>query len=214
MDLSTIDGLSEEQTAKLSALFDNEVGGLKNKVDELLTEKKTATAGKTEAERLTEEARQANVKMAEEKLKLSGDMEGLKTHYETQLAESTALAESRAKQAQTSLDSMHKQTALSGVLANIHDDFKSIASDKLSNMLKIGYNDDGLVKTTFTDNGVTVADSVESFNSWAKEQNQFKGILKGVDSSGAGGHQTTGGVGEGNTVQSKLGQRLKAQGIT
>ena len=36
VDLTGIEGLNEDQTAKLSALFDSEIGGLKNKVDELI----------------------------------------------------------------------------------------------------------------------------------------------------------------------------------
>jgi hypothetical protein len=52
-------------------------------------------------------------------------------------------------------------------------------------MLEIGYNDQNQLTTQFKSNGEVVANNVDEFKSWAGEQDSFKKILKGVDSSGA-----------------------------
>ena len=84
----------------------------------------------------------------------------------------------------------------------------------LSNMLEIGYNDQQQLTTQFKSNGEVVANNVDEFKSWAGEQDSFKRILKGVDSSGANTTQSQGGsAASGNDTQTNLAQRLKAQGL-
>jgi len=106
------------------------------------------------------------------------------------MAAATAKSESTAKTAQENLDKYHKGAALSETLALIHDDFKDVSKPMLSNMLKISYNDQGQVITTFEHDGVVIANNVTEFKSWASEQSSFKKILNGVNSSGAGANQS------------------------
>ena len=75
----------------------------------------------------------------------------------------------------------------------IHDDHKWNSKAMLSNMLEIGYNDQQQQVVSFKHDGNVVANNVDEFKSWANEQDSFKRILKGVDSSGAGTTQSTSG---------------------
>ena len=185
VDLTSIDGLNEEQTAKLSALFDNEIGGLKNKVDQLLGEKKTAQQGLTEKEQALEDARKAAVTAEEERLVESGRYKEALELREKETTAAIATANASALTAKDALQSRDRGDIMNKVMGNIHDDHKWNSEAMLSNMLKDGYNDQQQYAPTFEHNGVVVANSVDEFNSWASEQDSFKRILKGVDSSGA-----------------------------
>ena len=213
MDLSKFD-LSEEVTAAIQAEFTKETEGLRNKNEQLLGEKKTIQGSVAEQAQIAEDARQAAVKAEEARLKASNDMDGLKSHYETQLAEQTATANEAAKAAQQALLSRDKGSALNQVQNLIHDDFKDLAGDRLSNMLKVGYNDQQQPIITFEQDGKVVANNIDEFKSWAGEQPQFAKILKGVDSSGAGTTRSQGnGVASGKltlTEQAIQANKLKS----
>ncbi len=215
MDLSKIEGLNltEEQTAAITAQYNAETEGLRNKNEQLLGEKKNVQQSISEQAQALEDARKAAVTAEEERLKLAGDVEGLKSHYESQLAESTAAANEQAKKAQDALLSRDKGSALNKTLSLIHDDYKDLASAQLSNMLKVSYNDQGEVSTSYEHDGKVIANNVDEFKSWAAEQPAFKRILNGVDSSGADTSQSRGSASDGNTVQSKLAARLKGHGL-
>lgn len=185
VDLTGIDGLNEEQTAKLSALFDSEIGGLKNKVDELIGEKRNVQQSSQEKDQVIEDARKAAAKAHEEALIAAGKTDELKAFYEEQLATTTAELTKSAQTAKDALISRDKSDILNKVSSLIHDDFKDVSSAMLSNMLEIGYNDQQQLTTQFKHNGEVVANNVEEFKGWAGEQDSFKKILKGVDSSGA-----------------------------
>ena len=215
MDLSKIEGLTETQSAAITAILNTETEGLRNKNEQLLGEKKTMQTSVAEQAQQVEDARLAAVKANEEALKAAGDMEGLKSHYETQLAEQTASANEQATAAREALLSRDKGSVLNKALGLIHDDYKGLAEAQLSNMLKISYNDQQQPVTTFEHEGKVVANNVDEFKSWAAEQSQFKKILNGVDSSGADTTQSRSSASnDGNTVQSKLDQRLKQAGLT
>ena len=191
MDLSKFD-LSEEVTAAIQAEFTKETEGLRNKNEQLLGEKKTNQGTIAEQAQIAEDARQAAVKAEEARLKAANDMDGLKSHYEARLAEQTAAANEQAKTAREALLSRDKGSVLNQVKSLIHDDYRDLASDKLSNMLKVGYNDQQQPVTTFEHEGKVVASNIEEFKGWASEQPQFAKILKGVDSSGAGTQRSYG----------------------
>lgn len=213
VDLTKVEGLTDEQKAGLTSLFDDEIGGLKNKVEELLNEKKTVQQGLTEKEQALEDARKAAAKAHEEKLIADGKTDELKTFYEEQLAEKTAALTAEAEKASNALKSRDKADILNKVSSLVSDDFKAVAEPMLSNMLKISYNDQGQATTAFEYDGNVVATDVESFKGWASEQPAFQKILKGVDSGGAGTTQSHGG-GAVNDSDSAFKQRLKKAGLT
>ncbi len=213
MDLSNIEGLTEEQQAAITAIMEKREEGLRNKNEQLLGEKKTIQGTIAEQAQIAEDARQAAVKAEEARLKAANDMDGLKSHYEAQLAEQTAAANEQAKAAREALLSRDKGSVLNQVKSLIHDDFRDLASDKLSNMLKVGYNDQQQPVTTFEHDGKVVANNIDEFKSWAGEQPQFAKILKGVDSSGAGTQRShSDSVASGEDAAYKA--RLRAAGLT
>ena len=213
VDLTGIN-LDEEQTAKITALFDSEIGGLKNKVDELIGEKRNVQASSTEKDQIIEDARKAAAKAHEETLIASGKTDELKAFYEEQLATTTAELTATAKTAKDALTSRDRGDVMGKVMGLVHDDHKWNSEAMLSNMLEIGYNDQQQLTTQFKHNGEVVANNVDEFKSWAGEQDSFKKILKGVDSSGADTTQSrSGSATNGNDTQTKLAQRLRAKGL-
>ena len=192
VDLTGIN-LDEEQTAKITALFDSEIVGLKNKVDELIGEKRNVQASSTEKDQIIDDARKAAAKAHEETLIASGKTDELKAFYEEQLATTTAELTATAKTAKDALTSRDRGDVMGDVMGLVHDDHKWNSEAMLSNMLEIGYNDQQQLTTSFKHNGEVVANNVDEFKSWAGEQDSFKKILKGVDSSGASTTQSRGG---------------------
>lgn len=214
MDLSTIEGLTEEQRAAITALHDSSNEGLRNKNAELLSEKKAIQLTAQEQQQIAEDARQAAIKANEDALKAAGDVEGLKAHYEQQLAEQTATANELAETANNALLDRDKSAILNQALSLIHDDFKGLATAQLESMINVVYNDKGQPTASFESGGKVVANNVDEFKGWALEQDTFKRILNGVNSSGANTVQTraSGSTG-GDTVQNRLAQRLKNHGL-
>ena len=204
VDLTGIEGLNEEQSAKISALFDSEIGGLKNKVDELIGEKRNVQQTSQEKDQIIEDARKAAAKAHEETLIAAGKTDELKSFYEEQLATTTAELTATAQTAKDALTSRDRGDVLGQVMELVHDDHKFMSKDKLSNMLEIGYNDQQQLTTVFKHEGNVVANNVEEFKGWAGEQDSFKKILKGVDSSGANTTQSQGSASVTNKPYSEM----------
>ncbi len=213
MDLSNIEGLTEEQQAAITAIMEKREEGLRNKNEQLLGEKKSVQQSAAEQAQSLELARQAAVKAEEEKLVAEGKYKEALDLREKENAELTAKANEEAQKAKDALNNYHKGSILNEVKSLIHDDFKDLASDRLSNMLKIGYNDQQQPVTTFEHEGKVVANNIEEFKGWASEQPQFAKILKGVDSSGAGTQRShSDSVASGEDAAYKA--RLRAAGLT
>lgn len=216
MDLSKIEGLTEEQQAAITAMYNTDTEGLRNKNEQLLGEKKSMQTSAAEQAQIAEDARLAAVKAEEQRLISEGKTDELTKHYESQLAEQTATANEAKEKAQNALKQRDISDTLKDALPMFHDSHKTVGEVMLSNMLNISYNDQGEAITEFKHNNEVVAKSVEEFKGWASEQDTFKQYLNGVDSSGAGATNgsRSGASDAGNTIEQKLAQRLKAQGIT
>lgn len=216
MDLTKIEGLTEEQQAAIIAQYDADISGLKSKNDELLSEKKSVQQSAQEKEKALEEARKAAQDAKAKELEAQGKYEEAQKLREEERAKLVAEAEQKAELAQSNLDKYHKTSALNSVMNLIHDDFKEVSSALLSNMLNISYNDQGEAITEFKHNGEVVAKNVDEFKGWAVGQGAFKRILKGVDSSGAdstNNSRNTSGV-NGDDKDSAFKNRLKQAGLT
>ena len=214
IDLTGIDGLNEDQSAKLTALFDSEIGGLKNTVDKLIGEKRNVQQGSSEKDQVIDDARKAAVAAEESRLVESGRYKEALELREKETTAAIAQANESASTAKEALTSRDRGDVMNGVMGLIHDDHQWNSRAMLENMLEVGYNDQQQLTTAFKHNGEVVASSVSEFNGWASEQESFKRIMKGVDSSGAGTTQTNGGSAATiNTTQNKLSQRLKAKGL-
>lgn len=211
MDLSKYD-LPEDVAAAITAQYNTDTEGLRNKNEELLGEKKSVQQKIQEQAQIADDARQAAVKAEEQRLISEGKTDELKTHYEKQLAEQTATANEQAEAAKNALLERDKGTVLGKALSLIHDDYKGISEAMLSNMLKIGYNDQQQPVTTFEHEGKVVANNIDEFKGWASEQPQFKKILNGVDSSGADTQQSRSSASVANIpgLSSEKTQQVKA----
>lgn len=213
VDLTGLD-LNEEQSAKITALFDSEIGGLKNKVDELIGEKRNVQQTSTEKDQIIEDARKAAVTAEESRLVESGRYKEALELREKETTEAIATANASALTAKEALQSRDYGTSSSNLLGMFHDSHKEVGEALLSKGLKIGYNDQHQPVTTFEYGGEVVATGIDEIKGWAGEQSVFKQYLKGVDSSGADTTQSRGGSAtNGNDTQTNLAQRLKAQGL-
>ena len=185
IDYTKISGLTEDQITALTSAHNDDVSNLIINRDNIKQEKLGVQEKLTAAEQIAEDARAAATLAKEQVLKAAGDMEGLKKHYEDELATTTAELTATAKTAKDALTSRDRGDVMGKVMSLVHDDHKWNSEAMLSNMLEIGYNDQQQLTTSFKHEGNVVANNVDEFKSWAGEQDSFKKILKGVDSSGA-----------------------------
>lgn len=153
--------------------------------------------------------------LAEEKLKLAGDMDGLKAMYEKDNVESLAKLQEALDGERTSNRKVAYDKEFNSNVDMFHSDHKDAGKAMLSNALTISYNDQGEKTTSYMHDGAEVANNAKDFQSWASESGVYKQYLNGVDSSGANTTQSrASSSNDGNTVQSKLAQRLKQSGLT
>jgi hypothetical protein len=169
---------------KIAELTDANEKITKNR-DDILGEKRNAQQTSQEKDQIIEDARKAAVTAEEERLVESGRYKEALELREKETTAAIATANASALTAKDALQSRDRGDIMNKVMGNIHDDHKWNSEAMLSNMLKDGYNDQQQYAPTFEHNGVVVANSVDEFKSWAGEQDSFKRILKGVDSSGA-----------------------------
>jgi hypothetical protein len=196
----------KEMQDKLAELTDANEKITKNR-DDILGEKRsvqTAAAEKDEAIKL----------LAEEKLKLAGDMDGLKSLYAKDSAEAVAKLQDALDRERTTSRKVEYDKEYGSNVDIFHESHKSAGKAMLSNALKISYNDQGEKITSYVHDGVEVAKTAEEFKSFAAQSDDYKQYLKGVDSSGAGTMQSrSGSATSGNETKNNLAQRLKAKGL-
>ena len=214
VDFTKVEGLTPEQQTALTSMFDSEVGGLKSKVEELLSEKKSVSAKAHETESALEEARKAALSAEERRLLAEGKYEEAQKLREVERAELVAKANQEAEKSKGALESMYRGTALNQAKSLIHDDYKDFTEARLEKMIHLEYDESGAAKTVYKDGDKVIATNVDEFKSWASEQPTWQKVLNGVNSSGAGVTQSNGGAMQGNTTQSALEARLRASGIS
>ena len=189
MDLSKF-GLSEEQLTGITEAYETDVTGLKNTVNSLKGEKLTAQQLAEEANQAVKDKQTALQLAEEEKLKLAGDMDGLKSHYEKQNAEALASANSNAEKAQALIKQRDTNETKATILSKVDPAFKDFADALLTQNLTVSYDKDGkLVKEFNTGDGVVGTEA--DFLSWASEKSEaWKRVLLSANSSGANTQQT------------------------
>ena len=189
---------------KIAELTDANEKITKNR-DDILGEKRNAQQTSQEKDQIIEDARKAAVTAEEQRLVESGKYKEALELREKETTDAIAAANASALTAKDALQSRDRNDVMSKIMSSVHDDHKWNSEAMLSNMLEIGYNEQQQLTTSFKHNGNVVANSVDEFNSWAGEQDSFKRILKGVDSSGANTTQTKpGGGGENSAADAAL----------
>lgn len=215
IDYTQVPDLTESQIAALTGLHDADVSKLIINRDDIKQEKLSVQDKLVAAEQIASDARATAATAKEDALKAANDMDGLRQLYEDQLSEATANANALTKTAQEALQSRDYGTSESNLLGMFHNDHKEVGEALLSKGLKIGYNSEQQPVTTFEYGGEVVATGIDEIKSWAGNSSVFKQYLNGVDSSGANTTQSrASSSNDGNTVQSKLAQRLKQSGLT
>lgn len=213
-DLSSIEGLTDEQKATIIAMHEESEKGLKSKNEELLGEVKGYKTKVGESETAAEEARRLAAEKEEARLKAVGDVEGLKKHYEEQLASQTAQIKLEAEKSRNELMSRDKSLIKSQILNNVDPRFKVFAESMLDNTIGIDYQEDGSPKFELK-LGDKVFNDAESFLGGAKDNEAWQNVLLDAQSSGSGATQTSGGAADqSNSVQSRLASRLAQKGLT
>ena len=130
--------------------------------------------------------------LAEEKLKLAGDMDGLKSLYEKESAETIAKLQSALDGERSSNRKIEYDKEFNSNVDMFHDSHKGAGKALLSNALNVSYNDQGEKTTSYLHDGVEVAKTAEEFKAFAVQSDDYKQYLKGVDSSGADTTQSHG----------------------
>ena len=192
IDYTKIAGLTAEQIAELTDLHQTDVTKLIDNRDEIKLEKIGVQGRLKASEEALESARLAGIAAEELRLVDSGKYTEALALREKETIAAIAQANESASTAREALTSRDRGDVMNGVMGLIHDDHQWNSRAMLENMLEVGYNDQQQLTTALKHNGEVVANSVSEFKSWAGEQESFKRILKGVDSSGAGTLQASG----------------------
>ena len=172
--------------------------------DDILGEKRnvqSAAAEKDEAIKL----------LAEEKLKLAGDMDGLKSLYAKNNADSVAKLQEALDRERTANQKADYDKEYNSNVSMFHDSHQSAGKAMLSNALKVSYNDQGEKGISYIHEGVEVAKTAEEFRIFAGQSNDYKQYLKGVDSSGADTTQSRSGASMTNKPYSEMSLQERAK---
>lgn len=175
--LDKIEGLSAEQMEAIKGLHESGIEGLKNKNSELLGKLKTGneqTASELEA------ARKAAQEAEEQKLKLEGDMEGLKSHYEKVNAENQAKLTQKNSELESIIKSGVQKDAFNALLAKtVVDPNDAIATAGLSQFIKVDIKDGQAVSKYVS--GDKEFDTVSEFVEFGKSDAILSKYIKAVD---------------------------------
>ena len=189
MDLSSIEGLTEDQRAAVIAAHESDVEGLKNQQKKLVDEAKSAKAAASENAATVEEARKAASDAEARALESQGKYDEAQKIREEERAKLVAEANANADKYKDTLDMFHKNNALNGVLNNVLDQFKPAAEAVLNQNISVTYDDDGNAKAVYK-YGEQEFSSASDFINGVGDDAMWSGMLKGAVSSGAGTKQS------------------------
>ena len=214
MDLSKIDGLTEDQIASINALHDTDVTGLKTKNTQLMDEAKSAKASSHEKDAAVEEARKTALNAEEQRLMLEGKFEEAKKLGEDERARLVAEANANADKYKATLSEYHLSTAKNGVLNKVVEGMEEFALARLDKDVSLSYDDNGNAITVFKHGDKEFATAADFINGVSDDAGWGR-MLKGADSSGAGMTQNSNGgtLPSSNNTESALEKRLKSKGL-
>lgn len=192
MDFSKYEGLSDELKEQLSADYESDISGLKSKNEELLGKLKGSKDELTAKEQAALEAAEKAQKAEEERLKLAGDIEGLKAHYEEQNLKRQQELEAKNEELQNYVVGQRKTEAIADVLAHVDPNFKDFARASLELSANVLYND-GKTELVFKEGDKVVATNSEEFLEYAKKSSSWQNVLTASRSTGSGGSNSTNG---------------------
>lgn len=213
MDLSTIDGLTEEQKQAILAAHEDNITGLKNKNSELLGKVNDSKAVVSEKERIAEEARQAAVKAEEERLLAEGKYNEAQQLREKERAELVAKAESEANAAKEMLKQRDLKDVHFGILSKVHENFAPAAQAMLSASTDVTYGDDGTAIVSIR-SGEKEFSNTNDFLKHAETDPTWSAMLKAPNTQGSGANGSQGGQAASGDKDSDFKKRLRESGLT
>lgn len=185
-------GLDEDKAKAALALHDEDVTGLKSKNTELLGKIDGYKGQMTEQERAVEEARKVAAEKEEARLKAEGDMEGLKKHYEKQLAETTAQLNGEKEAAQNALKQRDLSEVHSDIMRGVHENFTPAAQALLAANTEVTYGENGEKKITIR-HGDKEFNTTADFKEFAKTDPTWSAMLSAPNTQGVGATGNQGG---------------------
>ncbi len=202
-------GLDEDKAKEALSLHDADITGLKSKNSELLNKIDGYKGQMSEQERAVEEARKVAAEKEEARLKAEGDIEGLKKHYETQLAEATAQLSSEKEAAQNALKQRDLSEVHSEIMRGVHENFAPAAQALLNANTSVAYDEQGN-KTVTIAHGDKQFNSVADFKEFAKTDSTWSAMLSAPNTQGIGAEGNKGGQAAINT--NEAAENAKKQG--
>jgi hypothetical protein len=215
MDLSTIEGLTDEQKSQIGKAHDEDVIGLKNKRDELLSKISESKGAVSEQEQKLEEARQAAVKADEARLKAEGKFDEAQKLGEEERSRLVAEANSKAEQANTLLKQRDLKDVHFDILGKVHDNFTPAAKAMLNADTDVTYGEDGKPIISIRSGGKEF-NSTTDFLKHAETDPTWSAMLKAPDTQGTGANGSQGGQASSdrNDPDAAYKQRLRESGLT
>lgn len=185
-------GLDEDKAKEALALHEEDVGGLKTKNTELLGKFEGYKTDLSTKDQAIEDARKVAAAAEEAKLKANGDMEGLKKHYEEQLANTTAQMKLQTETAQNALKQRDLSEVHSDIMRGVHENFTPAAQALLNANTEVSYGEDGAKKITIR-HGEKEFNSTADFKEFAKSDPTWSAMLSAPNTQGVGAEGNKGG---------------------
>lgn len=205
-------GLDEDKAKEALNLHNEDINGLKSKNNELLGKIDGYKGQMTEQERAVEEARKVAAEKEEARLKAEGDMEGLKKHYETQLAETTAQLSSEKEAAQKALKQRDLSEVHSDIMRGVHENFTPAAQALLNANTEVSYGEDGTKKVTIR-HGDKEFNTTADFKEFAKTDPTWSAMLSAPNTKGVGAEGNKGSQAAEVSNKDADDAKLKGDGI-
>lgn len=213
IDLTTIDGLTEEQQQAILAAHETDITGLKSKNSELLGKVNDSKTAAQETEQIVEEARKAAVKAKQETLEAQGKYDEAKKVGEEELATLTAKLQEEANTAKNLLKQRDLKDVHFGILGKVHENFAPAAQAMLDASTDVTYGEDGNAVISIRSGGKEFSNT-EDFLKHAETDPTWSAMLKAPDTKGSGANGSQGGQAASAGEDGDFKQRLRESGLT
>lgn len=159
----------------------SELDGLKKKVDELMTEKKTEQAARRKAE-------EGAKKIAEEQAKKNGDVDALEKSWAQKLADAETQAKNKIDTLNASLQGLLVDNVAQKLAAELAGDAAPVMLPHIKSRLAIEEKDGQHVTRILDGAGKPSAASMDDLKKEFIGNTAFKGVIIGSKASGTGGN--------------------------
>lgn len=182
--------------------------GLKDSRDDWMNQANGFKGKIGESEQAAAEARKLAADKEEARLKAVGDMDGLKAHYEEQLANTTAQMKLQTETAQNALKQRDLSEVHSEIMRGVHENFTPAAQALLNANTEVSYGEDGTKKVTIR-HGDKEFNTTADFKEFAKTDPTWSAMLSAPNTKGVGATGNQGGQAVSGKPFSKMNMQEK-----